>query len=80
MQTDRRSFLKLSALGIAGAGIAIRAGKIFSVPLIVMPAVGGMTPEAFLRYATRVIDETFIVLARHLELYAVSVQTLDTKA
>lgn len=37
---NRRSFLKLSALGVAGAGLALRSGAIFAVPRIVKPAVG----------------------------------------
>lgn len=35
---NRRSFLKLSALGVAGAGLALRSGAIFAVPRIVKPA------------------------------------------
>lgn len=35
---NRRSFLKLSALGVAGAGLALRSGAIFAVPRVVKPA------------------------------------------
>lgn len=34
---NRRSFLKLSILGVAGAGLAIRSGAIFSIPRIMAP-------------------------------------------